>query len=202
MHRTVLAPELSATLRRLSCWIIAAPGAFEAVDDPPPRQLRGGTGLLDADPVALLEVVDLVVGVEPGGPLEGLLVTPVADPVDDGHDHGLLHLGGDDGALPDLAAVGAVGGGRCRVTHSFSPASAASISFSRSTVRIRAMSWRTAWSRAELSSWPVTIWKRRLKSSCLASARRFSSSPSSAARSSSVTRFAISPPPPAARSAS
>src|SRR5256885_16210633 len=74
MHRTVLAPELSATLRRLSCWIIASPGPFEDFDDPPPLELRGGAGLLDAHPVALLEVVDLVVGVEPGRALEGLLV--------------------------------------------------------------------------------------------------------------------------------
>src|SRR4051794_34267491 len=109
MHRTVLAPELSATLRRLSCWIIVSPGPFEDFDDPPPLQLRSGTGLLDAHPVALLEVVDLVVGVEPGRALEGFLVTPVADPVDDGHDDRLLHLRGDDGALTDLPPVGPAG---------------------------------------------------------------------------------------------
>src|SRR5262245_32697174 len=139
MHRTVLAPELSATLRRLSCWIIASPGPFEDFDDPPALQLRSGTGLLDAHPVALLEVVDLVVGVEPGRALERLLVAPVPHPVDHGHDHRLLHLRGDDGALADLPAVGAFRTGGGCLTHPFSPASAASISFSRSTVRIRAM---------------------------------------------------------------
>src|SRR3954447_13884768 len=141
MHRTVLAPELSATLRRLSCWIIASPGPFENFDDPPPLQLRSRTGLLDAYAVTLAEFVHLVVGVEPGRALERLLVPPVADPVDDGHDHRLLHLRGDDGALADLPPVGAPGGlwgGGC-VGHVLSPASAASISFSRSTVRIRAM---------------------------------------------------------------
>src|SRR5437899_12925193 len=144
MQRTVLAPELSATLRRLSCWIIASPGPFEDFDDPPPLQLRGRTGLLDAHPVALFEVVDLVVGVEPGGALEGLLVAAVADAVDDRHDHRLLHLRGDHGALPDLPPVRSLDV-VCLgcFTHSVSPASAASISFSRSTVRIRAMSCRT-----------------------------------------------------------
>src|SRR2546423_15432859 len=87
MHRTVLAPELSATLRRLSCWIIASPGPFEYFDDPPPLQLRGRPGLGDAHPVALLEVVDLVVGVEAGRALERLLVAAVPDPLDDGDDH-------------------------------------------------------------------------------------------------------------------
>src|SRR5438094_10035320 len=103
MHRTVLAPELSATLRRLSCWIIASPGPFEDFDDPPPLELRGRTGLLDAHPVALLEVVDLVVGVEPGSALERLLVAAVADTLDGGHDRGLVHLRSHVGALAALA---------------------------------------------------------------------------------------------------
>src|SRR5437763_9959598 len=207
MQRTVLAPELSATFRRLSCWIIASPGPFEDFDDPPPLELRGRTGLLDPHAVALLQVVDLVVGVEPGRALERLLVAAVADPLDDGHDHGLVHLGGHDRAVPDFAPVGPPGrcwgrsGGGGRLGHAFSPASAASISFSRSTVRIRAMSRRTVRSRAELSSWPVTIWNRRLNSSCLASVSRCSSSVSSASRCAAAL-LGIRPPPPAARSAS
>src|SRR6266480_2831397 len=141
MQRTVLAPELSATLRRLSCWIIASPGPFEDFDDPPPLQLRGRAGLLDAHPVALPEVVDLVVVVEPGRALQRLLVAAVPDPLDDGDDHRLLHLAGDDDAVAHLPAVrpGRGGGGGGGLTHAFSPASAASaasISFSRSTVRI------------------------------------------------------------------
>src|SRR5687768_14240744 len=198
MHRTVLAPELSATLRRLSCWIIASPGPFEDFDDPPPLQLREGTGLGDAHAVALLEIVDLVVGVELGRALEGLLVAPVPDPLDDRHDDRLVHLRGDDGAVPDLAPVGPNFGGLTRgVTHAFSPASAASISFSRSTVRIRAISRRVVFTMAELSCWPVTIWNRRLNSVCFASARRVSSSSSSISRSSAAVP--IRPPPPAAR---
>src|SRR2546426_8082327 len=159
MQRTVLAPELSATLRRLSCWIIASPGPFEDFDDPPPLELRGRTGLLDAHPVALLEVVDLVVGVEPGRALERLLVAAVADPLDDGHDHGLVHLGGHDGAVADLAAVRSPGGfrggsgGGGRLGHALLPswaagsktsaASAPSISLFRSTPRIPAASGPT-----------------------------------------------------------
>src|SRR5918999_6416389 len=190
MQRTVLAPELSATLRRLSCWMIASPGPFEDFDDPPPLQLRGGTGLLDAHTVAFLEVVDLVVGVEPGRALQRLLVPAVPDPVDDGDDHGLLHLRGDDRALADLAAIYTLDAFWLGCfTHAFSPASAASaasISFSRSTVRIRAISRRVVRNMAELSCWPVTIWNRRLNSSCLASARRVSSSDSSASRRSAA----------------
>src|SRR5882724_2295438 len=131
MQRTVLAPELSATLRRLSCWIIASPGPFENFDDPPPLQLRSRAGLLDAHAVTLAELVHFVVGVELRRALEGLLVPPVADPVDDGHDHRLLHLRGDDGALADLPPVGALSGvggglrGGGGVGHAFSPASAA-----------------------------------------------------------------------------
>src|SRR4051794_37388759 len=105
MQSTVLAPELSATLRRLSCWIIASPGPFENFDDPPPLQLRSGTRLLDAHPVAFAEVVHLVVGVELRGALERLLVAAVAHAVDDGHHHRLVHLGGDDRALADFAAI-------------------------------------------------------------------------------------------------
>src|SRR6266545_6969031 len=125
MQRTVLAPELSATLRRLSCWIIVSPGPFEDFDDPPPLQLRGRSGLLDTYPVPLPEVVDLVVGVEPGRALEGLLVAAVTHPVDDRHDHRLLHLRGDDGALADLPPVDTLGSGS-RFAHEVSPASAAS----------------------------------------------------------------------------
>src|SRR2546426_12563122 len=102
MQRTVLAPELSATLRRLSCWIIASPGPFEDFDDPPPLELRGGAGLLDAHPVALLEVVDLVVGVEPGRALEGLLVPAGGGAGGPPGDHRLLHLCGGPRAPPGL----------------------------------------------------------------------------------------------------
>src|SRR5581483_2065156 len=210
MHRTVLAPELSATFRRLSCWIIASPGPLENFDDPPPLELGCRTGLLHSHPVALLEVVDLVVGVEPGRALQCLLVAAVADALDDGHDDGLVHLGGHDRAVADLAAVRAPGvlrrgvGRGGGVGHSFSPASAASaaaISFSRRIVRIRAMSRFTVRNRAELSSCPVTIWNRRLNTSCLASARRCSSSVSSASRWVAAL-LGIRPPPPAARNAS
>src|SRR5687767_587698 len=200
MHKTVLAPELSATLRRLSCWIIASPGPFEDFDDPPPLQLRGGTGLLDAHAVAFFEVVDLVVGVAPGRALQGLLVPAVPDPVDHGDDHRLLHLRGDHGALADLAPIHTLGAFRLGcLTHALSPASAAAISFSRSTVRIRAISRRVVRNRAELSCWPVTIWNLRLNSSCLASVRRVSSSDSSASRRSAA--LDIRTPPPASRSA-
>src|SRR5581483_7227821 len=210
MHRTVLAPELSATFRRLSCWIIASPGPLENFDDPPPLELGCRTGLLHSHPVALLEVVDLVVGVEPGGALQCLLVTAVADALDDGHDHGLVHLGGHDRAVADLAPVRPPGrrrrgvAGRGCLRHALSPASvlsvasAASISFSRRIVRIRAMSRFTVRSRAELSSWPVTIWNRRLNTSCLASASRCSSSVSSASRWAAAL-LGIRPPPPGAR---
>ena len=76
-------------------------------------------------------------------------------------------------------------------------ASAASISRSRRMVSIRAISLLTWPSRVELSSWPVTSWKRRLNSSCLGLDQLVSSSSSSRSRSSLIFVMSDLAPPPA-----
>src|SRR3954471_22883761 len=108
MHSTSRAPELSATLSRVSCWIISSPGLagpLEHFDDPPTLLARQRPGLLDAHAVALAHLVRLVVRIEPVRALEGLAVARVAHAVDDADDDGLVHLRRDDDALPHLACV-------------------------------------------------------------------------------------------------
>src|SRR5476649_75910 len=109
MHSTSRAPELSATLSRDSCWImrlsLRLPGPLEHFDDPPPLLARHRSRLLDANSVALANLVRLVVRVQPVRPLQRLAVARVTDAVDDADDHRLLHLRGDDDALTHLAGV-------------------------------------------------------------------------------------------------
>src|SRR5215213_1287902 len=99
MQRTSLAPLLSATRRRDSCWITSSPGPFEHFDEVPALALRQRARLPDADPIADAGVVQLVVGEELLGPLHGLRIAGVAHPVDDADDDGLLHARGGDEAL-------------------------------------------------------------------------------------------------------
>src|SRR5437868_6322724 len=110
MQSTSLAPELSATFRRLSCWIMCLlvrplSGPFEDLDDAPALLAREGTGLRDPDPIALAGVVGLVVGVELAGLLHRLAVAPVLHAVHDRDHRGFVHLRGDHDALAYLAAV-------------------------------------------------------------------------------------------------
>src|SRR3954447_25117468 len=73
MQSTSLAPELSATRRRGSCWIIGTSlRALQDFDDAPVLQLGQRTGLADAHPVTDLGLVGLVVGVDALGPLHRL----------------------------------------------------------------------------------------------------------------------------------
>src|SRR4051812_33509775 len=81
MHRTSLAPLLSATRKRDSCWITSA-GPLEDFDEAPALQLRQRPGLLDANAVADVEVVLLVVDVQLLGALQRLPVQRMADAVD------------------------------------------------------------------------------------------------------------------------
>src|SRR5262245_18311971 len=117
MHRTSRAPELSATLRRLSCWFMrgsrssrVSAGALEHFDDAPVLELRQGTGLGDAHAVALAGVVLLIVRVQVARALHRLAVAAVTHAVDDRDDDGLVHLGGHDDALAHLAARRSLGG--------------------------------------------------------------------------------------------
>src|SRR6476659_10898009 len=87
MTRTSLAPLLSATRSRDSCWIIGRSlRSLEDLDDAPALQLRQRARLHDADLVADVDVVGLVVGVELLGAQHVLGVLGVAHAVDDGDD--------------------------------------------------------------------------------------------------------------------
>src|SRR5688572_25025706 len=197
MHKTSRAPELSATLSRLSCWIISSPSPFEHFDDAPPLLLRQRPGLAHAHSVAFARIVRLVVRVEALRALQRLAVPAVLHAVDHRHDHRLVHLRRDHEPFPHLARVGTALGALVR--HQFSPslsasASAASISRVRSNVSQRATSRRTCGIRAVFASCPVAFWKRRLNSSSLNSRSRLASSTSFSSASSPAAIVYFSAP--------
>src|ERR687897_475562 len=177
MQRISLAPVLSATFSRDSCWIIilvassssALLGLLDDLGDPPALGRRQGPGLGQPDDVARAGGVLLVVGLEPGRPPDRLLVQAVLADVLHLDDHRLVHLVGDHDPGADLAAPAGLARGRRVLLGHWR-----SLSSARSrwciTVRTLAMSLRTSRSRCGLSSWPVTFWNRRLNSSSLASA--------------------------------
>src|SRR4051795_8819027 len=125
MHNSSLAPVLSATRSRDSCWIttvslqrrpasrpavfpskankLAALGCslrlLDDLHDAPALGGRQRSGLHDEHPVADAALVLLVVRIELAGPPKHLPVEGVLHPVLDPYDHGLVHLVGDDQAL-------------------------------------------------------------------------------------------------------
>src|SRR5262245_12078186 len=145
MTSTSLAPELSATLRRLSCWIIGLLRPLQDLHQPPALLLGQRAGLDDADPVADAQLVVLVVGVEAARADHRLLVERVRLAGRDGDDGGLVHGRRRHDALADLAgrALAARGVVCGHQAFSFSIASAAAISRARSSVSSRATSLRT-----------------------------------------------------------
>src|SRR5262245_49559825 len=179
------------------------PRPLEHFDDAPTLLARQRTGLGDANAVALVGVVRLVVGVEAPRLLQRLAVAPVAHPVDDRDDDGLVHLVGDHEAFPRLPGVGtrALLGGRRWFAHVVAP-SASSISRSRSSVLQRAMSFFRTSIREKSSSCPVASWKRRLNSSSRDSRSLLASSMSLSWRSSDDFVIGVTPPRCAPRSAS
>src|SRR5215217_8177136 len=208
MQRISLAPVLSATFSRDSCWIIPTSysscpihlrrslaiggllGLLDDLGDPPALGRRQGPGLGQPDDVARAGGVLLVVGLEPGRPPDRLLVQAVLADVLHLDDHRLVHLVGDHDPGADLAGPAGAARGRVLLGHW------RSLSSARSrwciTVRTLAMSLRTSRSRCGLSSWPVTFWNRRLNSSSLASASLAASS--SASRSASSLAFMVITP--------
>src|SRR3954451_22702029 len=129
MQRISLAPVLSATRSRDSCWITASPkfsrsvrrraersllGLLEDLDDAPPLAGTQRPGLHEEDTVADAAGVLLVVGLELVGTPERLLVARVLDAVLDGHDDRLVHLVADDHAFNDLAEAAVLLGGNAR----------------------------------------------------------------------------------------
>src|SRR5437867_9549872 len=103
MTRTSLAPVLSATLHRVSCWITAPSlRPFHDLDDPPPLGLRQGTGLHHSDGVAHVRLVRFIVRRKPGRAPNDLLVERMADLTVDLDQHGLVHRVGHHHAGADL----------------------------------------------------------------------------------------------------
>src|SRR3954447_15127210 len=132
MHKISLAPVLSATLSRDSCWIISRSfsssfselseaahhmwcrdlrqvgsllGLFEHGDQAPALGGAERAGLHDAHAVAHAGLVALVVGLQPDGLAQHLAVQAVLHPVLDRDDDRLVHLVADDEALPDLPSA-------------------------------------------------------------------------------------------------
>src|SRR4030095_658374 len=104
MQRISRAPVLSATRSLDSCWIMALLGLLEHFGEAPVLRLAEWTGLDDADEVADLGRVLLVVRVELRRAADDLLVLPVRlHRVDLDHDR-LVHGVGDDDAAALLAA--------------------------------------------------------------------------------------------------
>src|SRR5487761_693836 len=114
MHRSSLAPELSATLRRVSCWIILLLSLLDNLKYAPAFLLGDGAGFGDANQVADATLVLLVVDLELGALPDCLLVEPVCFGRADLDDDRLVHLVRDHGAQPDfpLAALGGLDAGR------------------------------------------------------------------------------------------
>src|SRR6476619_7626970 len=126
MHRICLAPVLSATLSRDSCWIMGPClllGLLEGLHDAPALGGAERAGLHDQDAVADATRVLLVVGLQLRRTTHDLAVEGVLDTVLDGDDHGLVHLVAHDQALTDLADRACCGLG-CRLggvlAHAFS----------------------------------------------------------------------------------
>src|SRR5690348_10956845 len=106
MQRSSRAPVLSATLRRLSCWITASPalaGHLEHLVEAPALGRRERPGLDDLHHVADLRLVLLVVRVELLRAADHLLVLRVRLDRLDADDDRLVHRRRHDDAAAHLA---------------------------------------------------------------------------------------------------
>src|SRR6266516_1638259 len=107
MQSSVRAPVLSATRTRVSCWIIG-PSLLRDLEDlgqAPVLHLGERTRLDDADGVADLGLILLVVGVQLARPSDDLLVARVRLQRLDADDDRLVHRARDDDAAALLAAA-------------------------------------------------------------------------------------------------
>src|SRR5438270_3208267 len=113
MTRSSFAPELSATLSRVSCWTICLLSRLRHdLDDAPPLFLGQRTRLRDAHEVADAALVLLVVDLELGALAHRLAVEAVGFRRAHLDDDRLVHLVGDDVAQPDLAPAAGFRGSR------------------------------------------------------------------------------------------
>src|SRR3977135_2033511 len=126
MHRSSLAPELSATLRRVSCWITLLLRLLHDFEHAPALLLGDRAGFGDTNEVANAALVLLVVDLELGALPHSLLVEPVCLGRADLDDDRLVHLVRDHGAQTNLAlaARSSIDLGRGRHHHAHEPFSA------------------------------------------------------------------------------
>src|SRR5260370_14001552 len=103
MQRISLAPEWSATLSRVSCWITCLLRLLHDLEHALANLLGDGLCFGDADEVAHAAFVLLVVNLELRAPLHRLAVEAVGLGRAHLDDDRLVHLVGDDGAQADLA---------------------------------------------------------------------------------------------------
>src|SRR5919202_134793 len=113
MVSSSLAPVLSATLRRDSCWIMCLLRLLEDLYEAPALRGRERPRLADHHEVADAGLAGLVVRLHLGGAADDLAVQRVLHPVLDLDDDGLVHLVAGHVAAADLA-VAAVGRRRGR----------------------------------------------------------------------------------------
>src|SRR6266550_2181399 len=109
MTRSSFAPELSATLSRVSCWTTLS-RLLHDLEHAPALLLGDRPRLGDADEVAHAALVLLVVDLEPGALLHRLAVQPVRPGRAHLDDDRLVHLVGDHRAETDLAPAAGWGG--------------------------------------------------------------------------------------------
>src|SRR5256712_12821742 len=102
MTRSSFAPELSATLSRVSCWTTLS-RLLHDLQHAPALLLGDRARLGDAHEVAHAALVLLVVDLEPRALLQRLLVQAVRARRAHLDDDRLVHLVGDHGAQADLA---------------------------------------------------------------------------------------------------
>src|ERR1700730_11817804 len=153
MHKISLAPVLSATLSRDSCWITSTPAIFRRASEPggqlllglledlgyPPALGRGQRpGLHQQHTIAHAAGVGVVVRLVLLGTAQNLAVLGVLDVVLDLDDDGLVHLVADHVTFPALAVTPGRGGvarrGTTRGVLAHLPASSAASSLAESSV--------------------------------------------------------------------
>src|SRR6202521_520152 len=131
MQRISLAPELSATLSLVSCWIIRLLGFLHYFEQAPALLFGDGARFCDADEVADPALVLLVVDLELGALLHRLLVEAMRFGRADLDDDRLVHLVRDHRPKTNLAltTVGRFDGSRAVRAHE--PSSALALALPR-----------------------------------------------------------------------
>src|ERR1700680_4622293 len=131
MQRISLAPELSATLSLVSCWIIRLLGLLDYFEQAPALLFGDGARFRDADEVADAALVLLVVDLELGALLHGLLVEPVRFGRADLNDDRLVHFVRDHRSKTNFSLTTVGGFDGCWGVRAHEPSSALALALPR-----------------------------------------------------------------------